>query len=326
MDGVSVPNVSHPSIAVSGDSIVATQELSAPRAARSATEAKVDYHHPQRGVKWGPIVRHAVLIFFCAAVLLPLFWIFLLSLKSFPDAVRSYIWPHNFIHPLFTHYEYSWKQIPTLRTNFMNSVVVTLGTILFATVASVLGGYALVILETPAKKVVISILVASLFFPTRVTALIGIFQVQDKLGLINNTWGLILPYTALSVAISTFIMRGVFETVPKEIVHSAHIDGASSMRTLLEIVLPLVRNGIVVVIIVNFVAAWGEYLLALTLMNDQSHRTLPVVIVQAGGGMGAWKWPRLASVYVMAIIPGLAAFGISQRWYMKGLQEGAMKA
>jgi len=87
-----------------------------------------------------------------------------------------------------------------------------------------------------------------------------------------------------------------------------------------------VRNGIVVVIIVNFVAAWGEYLLALTLMNDQSHRTLPVVIVQAGGGMGAWKWPRLASVYVMAIIPGLAAFGISQRWYMKGLQEGAMKA
>jgi ABC-type glycerol-3-phosphate transport system permease component len=165
-----------------------------------------------------------------------------------------------------------------------------------------------------------------MFFPTRVTALVGIFQVQEKLGLINNTWGLILPYTALSVAISTFIMRGVFETVPTEILHSAHVDGASSMRTLLEIVLPLVRNGIVVVIIVNFVAAWGEYLLALTLMNDQSHRTLPVVIANATGGMGAWKWPNVAAVYVMAVVPGLVAFGISQRWYMKGLQEGAMKA
>ena len=308
---------------------MATHEATAPiarPAAQTQAQVRADYYHPRRGIKWGPIVRHAVLLFFVALVLLPLAWIILLSLKSFPDAVHNYIWPKNFIHPLFQHYKYSWRQIPTLRTNFLNSVVVTGGTIICATVASVLGGYALVILETPAKKIIASLLVASLFFPTRVTALIGIYQVQDKLGLINNTWGLVLPYTALSVAISTFIMRGVFETVPKEIVHSAHIDGASSMRTLLEIVLPLVRNGIVVVIIVNFVAGWGEYLLALTLMNDQSHRTLPVVIAQAAGGMGAWKWPRLAAVYVMAIIPGLAAFGISQRWYMKGLQEGAMKA
>jgi ABC-type glycerol-3-phosphate transport system permease component len=95
---------------------------------------------------------------------------------------------------------------------------------------------------------------------------------------------------------------------------------------LLEIMLPLVSNGIVVVIIVNFVAAWGEYLLAVSLMNDQSARTLPVVLATASGGMGAWAWPRLAAVYVMAITPGLIAFGIAQRWYMKGLQEGALKA
>ena len=104
-----------------------------------------------------------------------------------------------------------------------------------------LAGYALVHLETPAKRVVTAMLVASMFFPTRITAFIGIFQVQERLHLINVTWGLIFPYTALSVAVSTFIMRGVFETVPKEIIHSAHLDGASSMRTLLEIVLPLVR-------------------------------------------------------------------------------------
>lgn len=304
---------------------MATREMSAPLA-RPATAARADYYYPKRRVKWGPVVRHAVLLLFVAIVLAPLFWVILLSLKSFPDAVHNYIWPNNFVSPLWDHYTFSWDRIPTLRTNFLNSVIVTFGTIICATVASVLAGYALVHLQTPAKRVVLALLVASMFFPTRVTALVGIFQVQDKLGLINNTWGLILPYTALSVAISTFIMRGVFETVPTEIIHSAHIDGASSMRTLLEIVLPLVRNGIVVVIIVNFVAAWGEYLLALTLMNDQSHRTLPVVIANATGGMGAWKWPNVAAVYIMAVIPGLVAFGISQRWYMKGLQEGAMKA
>lgn len=304
---------------------MATQELSVPRAMAASGEA-VDYYYPKRRIKWGPIVRHVILLFFVAVVLLPLFWVLLLSVKSYPDAVQRYIWPKQFVSPFWDHYTFSWDRIPTLRTNFMNSVIVTFGTIVCATVASVLAGYALVHLATPAKRVVLALLVASMFFPTRVTALVGIFQVQDKLGLINVTWGLILPYTALSVAISTFIMRGVFETVPTEIIHSAHIDGASSMRTLLEIVLPLVRNGIVVVIIVNFVAAWGEYLLALTLMNDQSHRTLPVVIANATAGMGAWKWPNVAAVYVMAVIPGLVAFAISQRWYMKGLQEGAMKA
>jgi ABC-type glycerol-3-phosphate transport system permease component len=310
---------------------MATHEMSAPvemsaTAPRPATGARTDYYHPKRGIKWGPVVRHVVLLFFVVVVLAPLLWVFLLSLKSFPDAVQRYIWPKNFFSPLFGHYSFAWDHVPTLRTNFMNSVMVTAGTIVAATVASVLAGYALVHLHTPAKRIVTALLVASMFFPTRVTALVGLFQVQEKLNLINVTWGLILPYTALSVAISTFIMRGVFETVPTEIIHSAHIDGASSMRTLLEIVLPLVRNGIVVVIIVNFVAAWGEYLLALTLMNDQSHRTLPVVIVNATGGMGAWKWPNVGAVYVMAVIPGLVAFGISQRWYMKGLQEGAIKA
>jgi len=175
-------------------------------------------------------------------------------------------------------------------------------------------------------RIIVAFLVASLCFPTRVTALIGIYNIQNALGLINQTWGLMLPYTALSVAISIFIMRGVFQTVPKDLVDSSRIDGASSFRTLVEIMLPLVRNGIVVVIIVNFVAAWGEYLLALTLMNDSSRRTLPVFIASANGGLGAWHWPRIAALYILAITPGLVAFGIAQRWYMKGLQEGALKA
>jgi len=87
----------------------------------------------------------------------------------------------------------------------------------------------------------------------------------------------------------------------------------------------LTRNGIVVVIIVNFVTAWGEYLLGVTLTNDQEVRTLPVVLAGAFGGMGQWAWPRIAAVYVMAIAPGLAAFALTQRWYMRGLQEGALK-
>ena len=77
---------------------------------------------------------------------------------------------------------------------------------------------------------------------------------------------------------SGFVMRGVFQTVPKDLVDSAKIDGAGAFRTLVSIMLPLVRNGIVVVIIINFVIAWGEYLLASRLMNEQSEWTMPVVL------------------------------------------------
>jgi len=269
------------------------------------------------------VARHAVLIFVMLTILFPVVWVLLLSIKSLPDAYTNTIWPKRFN---FSHYGYSLRHIDTLPRNLLNSVMVTTGTVVLTTISAVLAGYALVHLRTPGRAIVLALFVASMFFPTRVTAIIAIWEIQDKLNLINKTWGLIFPYVTLNLALSVFIMRGIFETVPKEIADSARVDGAGAVRMLLGIMLPMVRNGIVVVIIVNFVTAWGEYLLAATLMHDQSSRTLPVVLAAATGGMGAWAWPRIAAVYVMAIMPALIAFAGAQRWYMRGLQEGALKA
>jgi ABC-type glycerol-3-phosphate transport system permease component len=276
----------------------------------------------RRPVPLGTIVRHVVLVVFMLIILLPLAWVLLLSIKSIPDAYRPGFWPQHFD---FTHYTYAITNIPTLPRNMLNSVVVTLSTVVITTICAVLGGYALVHLTLRGRAIVLGLLVASLFFPTRVTSLIAIFETQRALGLINTTVGLILPYVTLNLALSVFIMRGIFEQISHELVDAARIDGAGPWRTLLSVLLPLTRNGIVVVIIVNFVSAWGEYLLGVTLTNDQEVRTLPVVLAGAFGGMGQWAWPRIAAVYVIAIAPGLAAFALSQRWYMQGLQEGALK-
>jgi ABC-type glycerol-3-phosphate transport system permease component len=289
-------------------------------------QATTDVWRPERRVKWGTIGRHVFLVVLCLWVLLPLAWVILLSVKSLPDGTQRYIWPHQFAEPLYNNYQFVVEKGQQAVVSFKNSVLVTALTVVASTITAVLAGYALVHLKTPLKAVVTALLVASLFFPTRVTALLGIYNVQARLGLINETWSLMLPYTALSVAISIFIMRGIFESVPKELVDSARIDGASSARILGGIMFPLVRNGIVVVIIVNFVAAWGEYLLALTLMNDADKRTLPVFIATSVGGVGAFLWPRTAALYIIAILPALITFAIAQRWFMKGLQEGALKA
>jgi ABC-type glycerol-3-phosphate transport system permease component len=196
--------------------------------------------------------------------------------------------------------------------------------VITSTVA-VLAGYGLVHLPTPGKAVVLAILVGSLFVPSRVTGLISIWEIQDRLGLINSTWGLILPYQTLALAVSIFIMRGVFETIPRELAESARVDGAGSFMILRRIMLPLVRNGVIVVLITNFIAAWGEWLLANTLTNDQEKRTLTVVLASANAGFGQWLWPTMAAMFVIAILPGLIAFILVQRWFMRGLQEGALK-
>jgi ABC-type glycerol-3-phosphate transport system permease component len=275
-----------------------------------------------RRVTIGTILRHVVLIVFMLVIVLPLAWVLLLSIKSIPDAYRPGLWPQHFD---FSHYTYALTNVPTLPRNMLNSVLVTSGTVVITTACAVLGGYALVHLKLAGRALVLALLVASMFFPTRVTSLIAIFETQRTLGLINSTVGLILPYVTLNLALSVFIMRGIFEQISHELVDAARIDGAGAWRTLLQVLLPLTRNGIVVVVMVNFVTAWGEYLLAVTLTNDQEVRTLPVVLASAFGGMGQWAWPRIAAVYVMAVAPGLIAFALTQRWYMRGLQEGALK-
>jgi ABC-type glycerol-3-phosphate transport system permease component len=310
---------------------MSTIQASAPpgvTAAGSVSEST--YQAPKKRIPWKAAGRHLFLIAMCLWVLLPLAWVLMLSLKTLQDGAHNWIWPRNgFIDPILDNYDFvlnNPRRVGPVWAVFKNSVLVTSLTVVAATITSVLAGYALVHLKTPAQRLLTALLVASLFFPTQVTAIIGIFNIQNRLGFINQTWALMFPYTALSVAISIFIMRGVFQTVPKDLTDSAKIDGANTLRTLLGIVLPLVRNGIVVVIIVNFVAAWGEYLLAATLMNDMDKRTLPVFLATAQGGVGGLLWPRMAALYIIAVIPALITFAIAQRWYMKGLQEGALKA
>ena len=271
---------------------------------------------------WGAVVRHGLINFFNVVILLPLAWVLLMSVKTLPDSLRGDFWPRSYD---FTHYSYVFERIHTLPVNLFNSIYVTTATVLITTICAVLAGYALVHIKPRGAGLVVAMLLASLYFPVRVVSLISIYETQYFLGLINSTSGLILPYVTLQLAISILIMRSMFQLVPHEIVESARIDGAGHWRTLWEVGLPMVRNGLVVIFIVNFVAAWGEYLLCVTLVDDEAKRTMPVVLAAAQGGQGQWSWPNLAAVYVIVVTPGIIAFTFAQKLFFKGLMEGALK-
>jgi ABC-type glycerol-3-phosphate transport system permease component len=266
-------------------------------------------------------LHHGALMIFVLIVLLPLAWVLLLSVKSLPDAYSGKLWPEEFD---FSHYQFVFERIHTLPRNLLNSVVVTVVSVAITTVISVMGAYALVHLKLRGKGLIILGLTVTLFFPTRVVSLISVYETQRILGLINSSFGLILPYVTLNLAISLLIMRSIFLQIPRELIDATKIDGCGPWRTL-GVIIPLAVNGIVVIIIINFVAVWGEYLLAATLTNDQVMRTMPVVLASAASGRGQWAWPRIAAVYVIVVLPGLIAFIFAQRFFFKGIIEGALK-
>ncbi len=290
-----------------------------------ATLAEKDVVYTQPSwwqMNWGLVLRHAIINLFMLAILLPLFWVFLLSIKSLPDSMRGQLWPRKFD---FSHYGYVIEKIDTLPINLFNSIYVTGATVLITTACAVLAGFALVHLRPRGGAFIVAMLLASLYFPTRVVSIITIYEIQNFLDLINSTSGLILPYITLNLAISVLIMRSVFQLIPRELMDAARIDGAGVWRMLWTVGIPLARNGLVVVFIVNFVTAWGEYLLCSTLTNDQDARTMPVVLAAAQGGMGQWAWPRIAAVYIIVVTPGIIAFTFAQRLFFKGLMEGVAK-
>ena len=268
------------------------------------------------------IVRHAIINLFMIIILAPLAWVLMMSIKSRPDAMRGDFWPRNFD---FTHYKYVFDKIDTLPINLFNSIYVTTATVLLTSTCAVLAGYALVHLRPRGGGVIIAVLLVSLYLPIRVVSIISIYEIQSFLNLINVTSGLILPYVTLNLAISVLIMRSMFQLVPHQMMEAARMDGAGHWRTLWSIGLPMVRNGLVVIFIVNFVTAWGEFLLCTTLTNDQEVRTMPVVLAGAQGGLGQWTWPALAAVYVIVVAPGIVAFAFAQKLFFKGLAEGVVK-
>jgi len=270
----------------------------------------------------GAIIRHGVINFFMLIILAPLIWVAMMSIKSRSDAMRADFWPRRFD---FTWYSYVFDKIDTFPINLFNSIYVTAGTVLITSACAVLAGYSLVHMRPKGGGLVVALLLVSLYFPVRVVSIISVYEIQDYLHLINVTWGLILPYITLNLAISVLIMRSVFQLVPHEVIEAAKVDGAGPWRTLWEIALPMARNGLVVIFIVNFVTAWGEFLLCTTLTNDQLARTMPVVLAAAQGGLGQWSWPALAAVYVLVATPGIVAFTFAQKLFFKGLTEGVAK-
>src|SRR5215211_4996448 len=119
-----------------------------------------DVWHPKRRIKWGTIGRHVVLIALCLWVLLPLAWVLLLLVKSLPDGTQRYLWPHNFVDPIYAHYKFVIEKATAAVISFKNSVLVASLTVVASTSTAVLAAYSVVPLKARFRAVCTALLVA----------------------------------------------------------------------------------------------------------------------------------------------------------------------
>ena len=250
----------------------------------------------------------------------PAVWIFLTSLKTETELIRS---PITYLPdaPTLANYDTALTAQPILRFMFNSLVVASLSTILCVLVGA-LAAYALTRLRMPHRNLIMSLLLAVAMFPL-ISLMVPLFKLMRELGLLNTYLALILPYAVMSLPVCTLVMASFFQDIPPDLEAAARVDGCSRVGALFRIILPLSAPGVFTAAILAFVNAWDEFLLALTMMNRVSMRTLSVGITLYQGEF-AFPWPLISAALIVAIVPISILIAVSQERVVGVLTAGGI--
>jgi multiple sugar transport system permease protein len=251
----------------------------------------------------------------------PAIWILLTSMKTETELIRS---PISYLPeaPTLNNYVVAFTTQPLLRFMWNSFVVASLSTLLCVFV-SALAAYALTRLRLPGRNLIMAALLAVAMFPL-ISLMVPLFRVMRELALLNTYPALILPYAVLSLPVCTLVLASFFQDIPPDLEAAAMIDGCSRVGALFRVVVPLAAPGVFTAAILAFVNAWDEFLLALTLMNRVTMRTLPVGITLYQGEF-AFPWPLISAALIVAIVPISILIALFQERVVGGLTAGGVK-
>jgi multiple sugar transport system permease protein len=205
----------------------------------------------------------------------------------------------------------------------LNSALVALGTVLLTVVFASLAAFAFARYKFPGKEIIFYLFLAALAVPSTVL-IIPQYLLMLRLHLTDSLPGLILIYTSENLPFSIFLLRGFFEAVPKELEESFRLDGARTLRVLTRLIAPLSAPALAVVAMFTFNFAWEEFVIALTLINSPTHRTLPIAL-NFFIGEHTTQWGPLFAASVIATIPSFIVYLISQRSFQRGVSLGGIR-
>ncbi len=272
------------------------------------------------GVSVASAITHTlawvVLVVLVVAIVYPMVWAVLNGFKSNLELFGN---PWGLPAELrWENYQKAWD-LGVVRY-LLNSVIVTGASVVAVVLLSSMAAYSLTRHQIPfGRAITIFILGGMMLAPA--VALIPLFRLLQTLGIFNTYWALIVLYTAFRIPFTVFLIRAYMITLSREMEWAAIVDGASNWQVFWLIVMPLSRPIIVSAALLQALFAWNEFAFALVFINDTDLKTLPVGLLQMQGRVLS-DWPVLFAALVIASIPIIILFLISQRQFIRGLSEG----
>jgi trehalose/maltose transport system permease protein len=256
-----------------------------------------------------------------AYLLFPFYYAIVTSLESGTAIFHASYWPRVFDG---ANYRQVMTEQPFGR-NIFNSVVVAAGTVALSLALGVSAAYSLARVHFAGRRLLLYTILAVSMFP-QVAVLSGLFEVIQIVGLYNNLAGLVLSYLIFTLPFTVWVLTAFMRDLPVEIEEAAIMDGATPWVLVTRIFLPLLGPAVVTTGLLAFIAAWNEFLFALTFTITNDQRTVPVAIALITGASAyELPWGHIMAASVIVTVPLIALVFVFQRRLIAGLTLGAVK-
>ena len=268
---------------------------------------------------WPRGVRLAVLALICLGSLFPLYFLVVTAFKSTSEFDRNY-----FLPPRTLYVDNLVAGLDIVGRFALNSVFIALMTaaiVLFVVIPAV---YAFTWLRFPGKERIYAIAVSTLLVPAVLT-FVPQYVLTRQLGLLDSSWGVILPFVATAIGLAVFLLRSFFSALPDQLIEAARVDGAHDLQILGSIVLPLTIPSVVTIAVVTIVTAWNAFLWPLVAITSESKRTISVAVTFLAGSGNFPDVTTLMGGYLAASLPLILIMSVLLRFFIRGVMEGAVK-
>jgi multiple sugar transport system permease protein len=225
-------------------------------------------------------------------------------------------------HPTIANYTQAWTE-NSFGQFFANSLYVSLGTVVLTVVLASLAAFAFARFSFPFREVVFYAFLASLAVPA-ILLIIPQYLLMSRLHLIDSLNGLVLIYVSQNLPFAIFLLRSFFEGIPRELEEAFRVEGAGNLTVLTRLIAPLSVPALSTVAMFTFNAAWDEFIIALTLINNPSHRTLPIGL-SLFIGAHTTAWGPLFAGSMIATVPSVAVYLLAQHWFRSGVSLGGLR-
>jgi multiple sugar transport system permease protein len=272
----------------------------------------------QQKTPWWMWICVVAIVVFC---LFPFYWLINTSLKTGPDLSTSALFPPN---PTLDNFQSIFKD-SNFTNALKNSAIVALATTALALIVGSFWAYALARLRIRFKFAILAIVLTITTFP-QITIAAPIFKLWRDIGLYNTIPGLVIPYLTFALPLAIYILTSFFREIPRDLEEAALVDGATNFQAFYKVVVPLAAPGLATAGILTFIAAWNEFLLAITLTSSPAARTVPAAIAFFTGST-QFEQPlgTISAASVTISIPLIVMVLLFQKRIVAGLTAGAVK-